>query len=117
MDKNLFQVCTQRFSRMGVRAGKKYDGMDEGGTDLVQVAEMHDPNTGAAQVCAGGVPLASTLLEARSGFEHTTGGKKSTTLPRDGNVVAIPFTTLRPRLGDHENQCEISLRPALDLWP
>lgn len=53
-------------SREGVCSGT-----NEGGSDLVQVAEMHDPNTGAVQVCAGGVshwPLPSS--GAQSGFKH-----------------------------------------------
>lgn len=62
--------------------------MDEGGTDLVQVAEMHDPNT-AVQVCAGSVshwPLPSS----RHGVTSNTPSQveeRSTKFPRDENVT------------------------------
>lgn len=73
-------VCRVKSSREGVR-----NETNEGGSDLVQVAEMHDPNTGAVQVCAGGVshwPLLSSV--AQSGFKHAVARSRKEALSPEG---------------------------------
>lgn len=51
--------------RVGCRIVVEESGLYEGGSDLVQVAEMHDPNTGTVQVwCVSHWPLPSSRYEA-----------------------------------------------------
>jgi len=72
--------------------------MDEGGTDLVQVAEMHDPNTGTAQVCAGGVshwPLPSWRREVVS---NTPPEEKKHEAPQGWERRRDPSRSLSPSL-------------------
>lgn len=63
-----FTLCTssQDLARGCTRWNER-----EGGSDLVRVAEMHDPNTDACTGVRGlCVPLASTLFEAQSDFKR-----------------------------------------------